>query len=92
MNSKKKKLQNPDIVDLEEKKYIGPNYIEISDIENDIFNALPFYASFIDPGMLEGIVKFSTKLKINNISIFICEQQRNFHRWIETYLKSDEKD
>ena len=87
---KEEVAKNPESVNLEENKYIGPNYIEISDIENDIFNALPFYAPFIDPGMLEGIVKCSTKLKINKISIFIYEQQGDFHKWIETYLKSDE--
>ena len=77
---KEEVAKNPESVNLEENKYIGPNYIEISDIENDIFNALPFYAPFIDPGMLEGIVKCSTKLKINKISIFIYEQQGDFHK------------
>lgn len=84
----KDKINDPDIAILEENKFIGPNYIELRDLEVDILNAIPFYAPFMEQSELETLVVSSTRLQIHKVSIYIYEQREDFTKCMDIYLNS----
>jgi len=84
----KELINDPEFKNKTENKYVGPNAINLKDLENEILEVLPYYTQFIDRSELEAIVESSNRLQIDKISIYIYEEREDFEKCMKIYLTS----
>jgi hypothetical protein len=70
-------------------KYIGPNETNLTDLEQEILDILPFYTPHMNGDQLGKIIESSKALKIDRLRIHIYEEQKNYEECIHTYLRSE---
>ena len=73
-----KRKERGDLEIPDEEIFIGPNDIDMANIENEILEILPYYTAIMEPEELRGIIDISQNLKIDRLRIHIYEEQKDY--------------